>query len=270
MSPCLAADAAPAVVHDDFILAGRFVVEPSQELLASPFLGIRHVPIAVGEDEGRAVLGYDVLDLRQEMLVDIARAIRLPERVIPFVERIVDSHFDPAFAHGGGHFSQHVAFRAGVLGVPARTVRAGPEAEAIVVVGRHHDVFRSRFGKQVGPIVGIEKFTAHHRPESMVIEIGAVVLYVEVVERSFSAPHVVPIPFGILALGRVGRHAVRSPANHHAEAGRIEPFGDWPLIERFPIRLILLAQGRRGGEKQSQYQCHKVIRESHEAFLCSG
>ena len=68
----LAADAAPAVVHYHFILAGRLIVEPGQKLLASPFFSIGHVPVAVGEDEGRAVLRYHVLDLRQEMLVDIA------------------------------------------------------------------------------------------------------------------------------------------------------------------------------------------------------
>ena len=66
----VAAVLAPAVVDDHFVLAGRFVEQPGQQLLALP-VGGRQVPLAVAEDDRRLVAGDHVLELRGHVLGDV-------------------------------------------------------------------------------------------------------------------------------------------------------------------------------------------------------
>ena len=78
------------VVDHDLVLRGGFVEEPREEFFALQiFRG--PIPLAVGEDDRGRVTGNDVLELRRHMLGDVALAVLQPERVEPFVERIVET-----------------------------------------------------------------------------------------------------------------------------------------------------------------------------------
>src|SRR5664279_6189688 len=109
-SVLVAAILAPAVVHNHFVPAWRFIKEPGEQLLALPIFG-GHFPLAVAEDNRRLVAGDDILELWGHMLGDIARAVLQPERVEPFVERIIEAELQPPGSGSLGQLAQEIALR---------------------------------------------------------------------------------------------------------------------------------------------------------------
>src|SRR5512143_2114598 len=92
---------APAIVDDNFVLYGRFVEQPRQEFWAAP-LGRREVPFAVTEDDRGFVARDQILELRCHVLGDIAGSVGQIERVVPLIQRIVETHFEALGTHRRG------------------------------------------------------------------------------------------------------------------------------------------------------------------------
>jgi hypothetical protein len=90
---------APTIVDDYFVFHGRFVEEPGEEFGTVPFTR-RDLPLAIAEDDGGFVTSDEVFELREHVIFDIAGLIIEPQRVVPLIERIVDSHAE-AFAANG-------------------------------------------------------------------------------------------------------------------------------------------------------------------------
>ena len=107
----------PSVVDYDFVLARRFVEQPSQQLFALP-IARRHIPFAVGKDYCRFTLGDEVFELRDKMFLDKTLAIGQPKRVVPLVKRVVVSHLDSFFPDSIAQLLADIAFGTNVNAVP--------------------------------------------------------------------------------------------------------------------------------------------------------
>jgi hypothetical protein len=83
--------AAPAVIDNDLVFYGRIIKQPRKQLRTMP-LGRCHLPLAVAEDDRGLVVSDQVFKLREHVLLDIARFVVKPERVVPLIQRIVIAH----------------------------------------------------------------------------------------------------------------------------------------------------------------------------------
>src|SRR5262249_9743540 len=148
--------AAPAVVNHDLILYWRLIVEPSQQLEAAPLLR-SHLPLAVAEDDRRLVTDDNVLELRHHVLGHIAWFVAKVERVIPLIERIIDTHLQAFGTHCFREVAQQVAVRTQFNGVPWPTPSFGrlfarPQREALMMLGSEGNVLRAGALEDIGPV----------------------------------------------------------------------------------------------------------------------
>ena len=202
--------------------------QASSSSLRQSLLG--QVPLAVAEDDRRLVARDHVLELRDHVLVHVALAVGQPERVVPFVKRVVEAELHPALAHRLGHLPHQVAFRPDLGRVPwpapgLAGFGAGPQAEALVVLRGRHDVLGAGAGEDVGPLVGVEQFGAKLRGEILVIEVLAVIGLVELPPGvvGLLVMHLVPIPLGIFTYLAPRRHRIDAPVDEDAELGVEKP-----------------------------------------------
>ena len=113
------------------------------------------------------------------MLGDVARLVGKIQRVVPLVQRIVDSHPESLRAHGGGQVAEQVAPGADLDGVPRASPGPGgllarPQGKAFVMLRGERDIFRARPCEDVRPVIGVEQFGAELRREVPVIVVRAV------------------------------------------------------------------------------------------------
>ena len=125
-----------------------------------------------------------VLELREHVLGDVAFLVGEPQRVVPLVERIVDSHVQAAAPSGLHEVERDVAFGADIHGVPGTSpglvgLLVAPQSEAFVVLRGERDVFGAGALEDVGPVVRIVELGAEHRGEIEVGKVGAVDAIVE-------------------------------------------------------------------------------------------
>ena len=113
------------------------------------------------------------------MLFDIAGLVREPERVVPLIERIIDSHAQAFVADRSGEIAEEIAFGTRFNGIP-RTAPGGggffawPQSEAFVMLRGESYVFSTRPREDVGPMIWVEKFGAKLRGEVFVWKVCAV------------------------------------------------------------------------------------------------
>ena len=69
--------AAPAVIDHYLVFHQRFVEEPCKQLGAAP-RARRQLPLAIAEDDGRLVPRDQVLELREHMVLNVARLVSQP------------------------------------------------------------------------------------------------------------------------------------------------------------------------------------------------
>ncbi len=206
-----------------------------------------------------------------------------PERVVPFVERIVDAHFEALAAAGPHQVEEHVAARAGIDGVPRPPPRAvglgiAPQGEALVMLGGERHVAGAGAGEDIGPVIRIVVFGAEHGGEIEVWEIRAVDALVVFPRHAagsggalgllpFGERIPVPLGVGILVLHAhrgIAGHGVHSPVNEDAELGIGIPLRAGTAVERIPIGPV--AGLRAGGEGQRRGRAHfEKITASHSA-----
>ena len=263
---------APTVVDDDTVFDGRVVVEPGENFRAAPFAG-GEIPLAIAEDDVGLVASYQVFELRDHVLVDVAWFVGEPERVVPLVERKIIAHLEAFVADRSREIAEDVAPGAGLDGVPGTAPGcagffAGPQSEALVMLGSEGYVFGTRAGEDVGPMIGIEEFGAKLRGEILVVKVGSVsLLMVGPGARFngfgaafFAVGHRVPIPFGIGEFARndwrVRRDGVDAPVDEDAEFGFVKPGRIGTLVDGIPSGLIGLGK-QGGGEQKSMHRyCH--------------
>ena len=261
----VAAVFAPTVVDDDFFLRGGFVKQPREELFGFPVFG-RHVPLAIGEDDRRRVAGDDVFELRCHVLGDVARAIGEPERIVPFVERVIETKFQARGAGGVGEFAHEVTLGANLGGVPwaapgAAGFGARPQRETFVVLGGWDDVFHAGAREEIRPLFGVEELGGEFRCEVFVIEIGTVIFGVEgapVGPFGLFARDAVPIPLRVFAFLAVGGNGVDAPVNENAELGVEKPRGRGAGVERGPIGFKFFRRDFGGAQRgRERNQCEE-------------
>lgn len=136
------------------------------------------------------------------------------------------------------------------------------------MLGSKSDIFGTGAGEDVGPVIGVEEFSAELRGEILVVEIGSVLLLMVGPGAGFNGfgaaffalGHCVPIPFGVSEFagdhGRIGRDRIDTPVDEDAELGFVEPGRIGTLVDGFPSGLVTLGE-QGGGEQESVHgYCH--------------
>jgi hypothetical protein len=114
---------------------------------------------------------------------------------------------------------------------------AGPEAITFMMLGSGDDIFGAGTMENIGPLVRVPKFDPEERGELFIIEILAVVLFVELPPGivGFLIGHALPVPFGILFGSAPTGDRVDAPMDENAELGIGEPTWGRALIQRRPF-----------------------------------
>ncbi len=212
------------------------------------------------------------------MLLDVTLFVGEPERVVPLVQRIVDTHVQALGAAGLHEVERDIAFGADIHGIPRASpglvgLLVAPEREALVVLAGERDVLGARAFEDVGPMSGVVKLGAEHGGEIEVWEIGPVDAIVKLTRGGVGLVERVPIPFGVhgLALGFHGRvrgDGVDAPVDEDAELGIGVPGGGRGRVDGFPGGLVAcLAEGAlsRGNRQRGGRAGAKNVSSSHLA-----
>jgi len=172
--------------------------------------------------------------------------------VVPFVDGVVDAHFDIRLSHRIGQFAQEISSRPRICAGPRPTPRfisfsTRPQAIAVMVFGGQHNIFGSRLFKCFGPLLGFKHLASEHWNKVRIRKCFSEDTIMKLLGRFMSALafwvyEVAPIPFGVTADFRKRGDRIRPPVNENSEFGITPPLRGFTRINSSPSFGLLLGR----------------------------
>ena len=190
--------------------------------------------------------------------------------------RVVEAHAHAPGPHRGAQVTDEVTPR--LVAPLTGCATARPQREAVVVLGRQHDVTGSGRAAQVGQRVevGLAAGVVERRHEVLVGVVVPVHLAVVPLRRAARQPHGVEVPLGVgvleehplrpvlrehlLDVGhlrRPARHRVEAPVHEDAQLGVVIPVGHHVGAHRVPCPLIH-GRCRFACDRPSPHRCPRT------------